>query len=141
MGITFSHRPNGKAPTVQPFILKSGVTNMAGGKLANIESGTVDLAASSDSALAGLVLAPVNPDHDLAAMGSGTSVEVITDPDAVYRVTDANAREAGATLDINATGDGVTTSSNADVVVTAKSSASEPTHFKIANTQHFLAKV
>lgn len=141
MGFEFSHRTTYPSPTMKPFPLKSGVTDVAGGKLANIESGEVDIAATGDTGLAGLIHSPVNPDHDLSAMPAGAEVYVITDPDAVYRVTDANARNDGATLDIASGAAAVASSSNADLVVAATSTSAQKTHVKIANTQHYLAKV
>ena len=84
-----------------------------------------------DDALLGVVL------ETKAGTDSTTRIKCIVDPDAVYAVTDANARLAGATLDITgATGaQAVTTSSNKDVVVVAESSATEKTHVRI-NPHH-----
>lgn len=141
MGFEFSHRPTYPSPTVQEFPVKSGVTDLSGGVIANIESGEVDLAATNDTALAGLVLAPVNPDDDIAALPAGAKVKVITDPDAIYRVTDANARVAGATLDLATGAAGVAASSNVDVVVTATSTSAQPTHVRLSNANHFVGKV
>lgn len=141
MGISFSHRTSHPRTTVQEFPVKSGTTDLSGGCLGNLESGAIDRAASGDTALVGLVLSPCDPTHDLAALPSGAKVKVIVDEDAVYRTTDNNVRAAGATLDLDSEGDGLTTSSNADVVVTAPSTATEPTYFKIAKTQHYTAKV
>lgn len=139
MGIVFSHRTSHPTPTVQEFPVKSGVTDLSGGVLCNMESGTVDLAATNDTALVGLVLAPANPQHDLAALPAGAKVRVIVDEDAVYRVVDNNARAAGATLDLAAGAKSLAASTNADVVVTAPSTATEPTHFKVSAANHYTA--
>lgn len=61
-----------------------------------------------------------------------TSIKAIVNPDAVYAVDDANARLAGATLDIAAGGMGVAASVNADLLVVAPSSAAERTLVRIA---------
>lgn len=61
---------------------------------------------------------------------------VVVDPSCVYRVTDATARNLGATLDIASGARGIASSSNADVVVVGLSPAGAPTLVKIATTQH-----
>ena len=68
-----------------------------------------------------------------------SKIRCITDADAVYAVDDANARLIGATLDITgATGAmTVTTSSNADVLVVADSSATEATLVRFTPTNHW----
>jgi hypothetical protein len=139
MGFEYSHRPNGKAPTVQEFPAKSGQTDLSGGMLVNLESGEIDIAVSNDSALLGVVLGPSDPDEDITALSAGAMVEVITDPDAVYRVTDANARVAGASLDIAAGALAVTTDSNHDLRVVATSTSAQPTHVQISQANHAFA--
>ncbi len=67
---------------------------------------------------------------------AGTIATVVVDPLAVYRIEDATARNLGATLDIASGARGITTNSNADVVVVGKSPAGAPTLVKIATTQH-----
>jgi hypothetical protein len=67
---------------------------------------------------------------------AGTTATVVVDPLAVYRIDDATARALGATLDIASGARGITTNSNADLVVVGKSPAGAPTLVKIATTQH-----
>ena len=121
-GFAYRYRRGGGAPTIQSFLFKDTET-LTKGDLVNLESGEVDLAASNDSAILGAVL------ETKSGTDSTTRINVIVDEDAVYGVTDANARLIGATLDIaGSTGAmGVTTSSAADVVVVAESSAAEET--------------
>jgi hypothetical protein len=69
---------------------------------------------------------------------STTDIRFVRNADAVYGVTDANARVAGATLDITgATGaQGVTTSSGKEFVVVQASSATEETLVRINIGKH-----
>lgn len=144
-GFVFSHRLSGAAPTLVEVKPKSGVTALAVGDLINIETGKGDLAATADTALAGVLAAPGRKsdgsgDTNLADIGADDTIYVIKDVDAVYKVTDANARVLGATLDISgATGaQTVAASSNADLVVAAPSTATQPTLVKIVDSQHVL---
>jgi hypothetical protein len=100
--------------------------------MANLETGEIDLAATADANLLGAV------QQTAAGTDSTTLFEVITDEDAVYAVTDANARLKGATLDIaGATGaQTVATSSNKEFVVVAPSSATEETLVKFNVGKH-----
>jgi hypothetical protein len=93
------------------------------GDMLNLESGEVDLGATNDSAFLGIALETV------AGTDSTTEIRVMCDPLAIYSVYDANARVMGETLDLSgATGaQTVTTSSNADFIVIAPSTASERT--------------
>ena len=109
--------------------IKSGASVVAG-TLVNIESGEADVAATNDTALAG-VCTGVNSD--------GTA-KVVVDPQAVYRVTDASARVVGATLDIGSGGRTVASSSNVDLVVAGKSPAGAPTLVKLSSANHALVK-
>lgn len=121
-GFTFRYRLSGGAPTIQSFKAKDTET-LTKGDLLNMESGTLDLAATADVALVGVCL-------DTGARTTGVSdVTCITDADAVYGVTDANARAAGALLDIaGATGaQAVAAASNNEFLVVATSTASEET--------------
>jgi hypothetical protein len=122
-GFKFRYRLCGDPPTVQ--VLKSKDTEtLTEGDLLNLESGEVDLAATADTNLLGVCLGPTG-----AAVDSTTDIRFIRDADAVYGVTDANARLMGATLDIaGATGaQAVATSSNKELVVVAPSGATEET--------------
>lgn len=134
MAFQFAYKLSGSAPTMITLPVKASAV-ISAGELVNIESGTADGAATTDAALCGIAL------HDADNTGGSAgdiSVRVIIDPDAVYAIEDANARLAGATLDIASGGLGVTTSSNADLVVVAPSSATERTLVKIVSTQHYL---
>jgi hypothetical protein len=106
------------------------------GDLLNLETGEVDLAATADANLLGVCL------DTAARTDSTTDVYVITDADAVYGVTDANARVLGATLDISgATGaQAVAASSNKEFVVVAPSTATEETLVRVNIGKHHANK-
>jgi hypothetical protein len=121
-GFTFRERPSGAAPTIKSLTFKDTETITAG-DMVNLETGEVDLGATGDTNLLGCAL------HTVAGVDSTTKIRCIVDADAVYSVTDNNARVIGATLDLaGATGaQGVAASSNKEFVVVADSSATEPT--------------
>jgi len=121
-GFTFRYRTSGGAPTIKVLKAKDTET-LSKGDLLNLESGEVDLLATADTAALGVCL------DTGARTDSTTDVTFIADDDAVYAVTDANARLAGATLDVaGATGaQTVAASSNKNFVVVAPSSAAEET--------------
>jgi hypothetical protein len=100
--------------------------------MANLESGEVDLGATGDTALLGIIM------ETGAGTDSTTRVKVIVDSDAVYGVYDANARLKGATLDLSgATGaQTVAASSNKEFVVYAESTAAEETLVKFNVGKH-----
>ena len=149
-GFQYKHRLSGAAPTVRSFVVKTGVTALAIGDLVHIEGSAAarvaDLAATNDTAFAGAI---VGPDYkadgitpvDLANIATGERVLVVTDDDAVYAVTDANARDGGDTLDIAGTTGamGVTTSSNVDVVVVADSASTQDTLVALSQANHYIA--
>ena len=130
-GFEFAFRTSGGKPTIQRLTFKDTET-ITKGDLVNLESGEVDLAATADANLLGAA------QETVAGTDSVSKIDVIVDADAVYRVTDANARVKGATLDIAGTtgAQGVTTSSNKEFVVYAASSASEPTLVRINSDAH-----
>ena len=134
MAFVFAFRESGAAPTIVDLLFKDTET-LTKGDLVNLETGEVDLAATNDASLVGVVL------ETKAGTDSTTRIKVITDEDAVYSVTDANARLTGATLDISgATGaQTVATSSNKDLLVARESSATEPTLVRISPPQHWSA--
>lgn len=101
--------------------------SVVAGTLVELASGEAAVAVTAHADLLG-VCTGVN--------SAGTIATVVVDPLAVYRVTDATARNLGATLDIASGARGITTSSNADVVVAGKSPAGAPTLVKLATTQH-----
>ena len=134
-GFQFRYRLSGAAPTIQDILFKDTET-ITKGDFVNLETGEVDLAATGDTNLVGVALETV------AGTDSTTRIRCITDDDAVYGVTDANARLIGATLDIaGATGaQTVATSSNKEFEVVAESSATEETLVRVNTGKHFKNK-
>jgi len=110
---------------------------LSNGDLANIESGQADLGGTGDTALVGPIVSAT-----VAATTAVTDIEVIIDPDVILEVTDNNARLVGATLDLTgSTGaQGVTTSSNKELIVVAPSTASQPTKVMFNVGHHLLSK-
>jgi methionine aminopeptidase len=133
MAFTFAYRLSGGAPTIQDLTFKDTET-ITKGDLVNLETGEIDLGATNDTAFVGVAL------ETKAGTDSTTKLKVITDFDAIYSVVDNNARVIGSTLDISgATGaQTVATSSNADFLVVADSSATEPTLVRINTGEHWL---
>lgn len=131
MGFQWAYNMNGGAPLIQTFVVKNGAV-LSEGEVVNLESGEVDAGASNDAAFVGIAV------HDADNTADGLSVRCICNPDAVYSVTDANARAVGDTLDLASGGLGVTTSSNADFIVVRDSSATEPTYVKFTATNGWL---
>jgi len=121
-GFTFRYRTSGGAPTIKVLKAKDTET-LSKGDLLNLESGEVDLLATADTNALGVCL------DTGARTDSTTDVTFIADDDAVYAVTDANARLAGATLDVAGatSAQTVAASSNKNFVVVAPSSAAEET--------------
>ena len=122
-GFHFRYRLCGKPPTIQEFTF-ADTEVLHAGDLVNIDaSGYADLAVTTDTGIIGAATEYVSGTTTV------TKVKVITDWDAVYAVTDANARVLGATLDISGATGAMTlaTSSNTDVIVVANSTATEPT--------------
>lgn len=131
-GFRYRYRMSGGVPTVQELTIKDTET-LTKGDLVNLETGEIDLAATGDAALLGIVI------NTKAGTDSTTTYEVIVDPDAVYGVYDANARVIGATLDISgATGAQTVTTpaTNADLTVVANSAADEETLVMITHGEH-----
>jgi len=130
-GFRYEYRLSGDVPTVQKLYFKDTET-LTKGDLLNAESGEVDLAATGDTNLLGIAI------ETKAGTDSTTQIEVIVDLDAVYSVYDPNARSIGATLDIAGTtgAQTVATSSNAEFIVVANSSASERTLVRINPAKH-----
>lgn len=121
-GFHFRYRMCGARPTIQDVPCKDTET-LSKGDAVNLEAGEIDLGATADTNFLGAC------QETQAGTDSTTRYQVITDPDAVYGVADANARKIGDTLDLTgATGaQGVTTSSNKEFVVVAESTAAEET--------------
>jgi len=132
-GLHFRYRLCGQPPTIMEEVFQDTEVIHAG-DLVSLQSNLVDLAATGDTDLAGVAVEYV----------SGTTavskIKFICDADAVYAVTDASARSAGAKLDISgATGAMlVTTDSNSDLTVAAASTATEPTLVMITHAGHFM---
>jgi hypothetical protein len=134
-GFHFRYRLSGAAPTIQEFLFKDTET-LTRGDMANLESGEVDLGAAGDANFVGVIL------ETKAGTDSTTLIEAITDDDAVYAATDANARVQGATLDISgATGaQALAASSGKEFVVVAPSSATEETLVRFNTGKHYKNK-
>ena len=120
VGFEWAFNVSGGPPHIEPVVVANDEV-LSVGELVNLESGEADAGASADTALLGACVEAVNNADD------GLTVKVIVNPDAVYAVTDANARLMGATLDIASGGLGVTTDSNSDLIVFRTSTATEPT--------------
>tara|TARA_Y100000310_G_C20493364_1_gene720333 strand:- start:333 stop:791 length:459 start_codon:yes stop_codon:yes gene_type:complete len=148
-GFTFRYCLYGGRPLVLDFLMKDTET-LTKGDLLNVESGEVDLAVTSDAALAGAFMGPKDPADAtdgspgvVAGTDSTTLVECIASPDAVYGVADANARLPGALLDIaGATGaQTLAASSNTEfVVVERKRQNADETRVMILPDSHYLIK-
>ena len=102
--------------------------SMTAGDMVEITTGEADVGASGSTTLAGVCAETVDNADD------GEVMDIIDGHGAVFSIEDANARIMGATLDIDATYDGVTTSSNTDLVCVRPSSDTERTFLKIIQT-------
>lgn len=119
-GFHFAGSLDGSEPIIQEFVALNDAV-FSRGELANLESGEAAPAATNETAYIGVAVEAIDNADD------GLKVKCIINPNAIYAVEDASARAAGATLDIASGGMGVTTSSNADLLVVADSTADEPT--------------
>ena len=140
-------------PLVLTYYMKDTET-LTKGDIINIETGEADLGVTTDVAFAGQMLGAATPTEEKDSNGvltpgvvsgtdSTTIIKAIANPDAVYGVNDANARQPGALLDISgATGaQTVGASSNTEfVVVERKNQTSDETRVQIISTNHYLAK-
>lgn len=131
-GFQYRGRMSGGPPTYQQLLFKDTET-LTKGDIVNLETGEVDLAVTSDTALVGIVT------ETKAGTDSTTRIECIIDSDAIYGVTDANARLLGATLDIAGTTGEMTVaaSSNKELVVHAESTAAEETLVRFNIGKHY----
>lgn len=130
-GFEYAYTIGGGEPNIQSFpVVNDGVIPQ--GALCNLESGEATLAVTDDAALIGVALETVDNADD------GLYIRVIINPDAVYSVVDANARAAGAELDIATGALGVAADNNSDLIVVATSSATERTLVMIAPGEHYL---
>lgn len=135
-GFQFRYRLSGGAPTIQVLKAKNTAT-LSKGDIVSLSTGQAALTATADTTLLGVVV-----DATAARTAGVTDVVLITDADAVYGVTDANARLLGATLDIAGTtgAQTVATSSNKEFVVAAPSTATEETLVRINIGKHVASK-
>jgi hypothetical protein len=131
VGFEFRYDFSGQNTPIQKSYVIADAEIFSIGEMVNLESGELDSGVAADTALVGPVVSAVDNTDD------GLSVKVIINPFAVYAVTDANARAAGATLDLAAGGLTVTTSSSATFVVVEDSSATEETLVAFNGT-HYL---
>ena len=149
-GFEWRYTVSGGRPLILTMAMKDTET-LTRGDMLNVESGEVDLAVTSDAALAGIFVGPENPNDatdgepgKVSGTDSTTIVKVIVNPDAVYAdPNDTSARLAGATLDISgATGaQTLAASSNTEfVVVERKRQSSDETRVMICSSAHYLAK-
>ena len=129
----FRHRFNlYGGPTIIQDLLFQDTETLTKGDIANLETGLVDLAVSGDSVMLGVV------QEVISGTASTTRIRVIVNPDAVYGVYDANARLAGATLDISGATGAMTVAAtgDADLTVVAESTATEETLVMISHGEH-----
>lgn len=129
-GFTFAYCLDGSAPKIEKITVADTVV-LSKGEMVNLESGELTTAVTADTALVGVCVEDCDNTND------GLTCAVIVNEGAVYSVSDANIRLKGATLDIATGALGVTTSSNADLIVVEDSTASEPTLVTFNNT-HYL---
>lgn len=121
-GFRYRGRISGGPATIQDLLCKDNET-LSKGDMANLETGEIDLGATADTNLLGVIM------ETAVGVDSTTRFRVIVDSDAIYGVYDANARLKGATLDLAGTtgAQTVATSSNKEFVVYAESTADEET--------------
>lgn len=131
LGFRYRGRRCGAPPTVQD-ILSADTGTLTKGDIVTLDTGELDLGATNDSAFLGVVL------ETASVTDSTTRVKVVVDADAIYGVYDANARLAGAQLDIAGTTGAMTVASdsNHDLQVYAESTAAEETLVCFAPGEH-----
>lgn len=120
-------------PIKAPYVVKDEAV-LSKGEMLNLESGEADAGATNDKGFIGIAVHSVDNTLD------GETVNAIMNPLAIYGVVDANARAAGTLLDIATGGMGVTTSTNADLIVVYDCTADEPTLVAF-NNSHYLNRV
>lgn len=130
-GFDFAYLLGGGEPNIQEFVVKASEI-ISEGEMCSLDTGEIDAAATNDTTFVGVALESVDNTVD------GHTIRVIINPNAVYSVVDANARVAGAQLDLASGGMGVTTDSNHDFVVIAPSSATERTLVMFVTGEHYL---
>ena len=120
MAFTFAYDLTGAAPIIRKQTVANTVV-LSKGEMVNLESGELTTAVTADTALYGVTTEAVDNTDD------GLECAVIVNPFAVYAVTDAIARVAGAPLDIGTGALTLASNSNSDLVVVEDSTATEPT--------------
>lgn len=133
-GFKYRYRLGGGNRTKQDIIM--GTASLVEGDTVNLVTGQAVLGATTNANFLGVVLETIT-----GTIGT-TRVKVCTDADAVYGVTDANARLIGAPLDLaGASGaQGVAASVNKEFVVAADSSASQETLVRFNVGKHYANK-
>jgi uncharacterized protein YbcI len=127
-GFRFRYRLNGSPPTLERLAL-SKAEALSEGDLLQLEAGEVALAVTGDGNLLGAA----------QARSDGTAfIEVITDADAVYAVTDPDSRLAEDSLDLTGTtgSQGVNKGPNRDFAVVVGSSDTEETLVRVSVGRH-----
>jgi len=130
-GFEWRYNISGGPPIIRDVVVYTGIT-LTKGCLCNVETGELTLAVTNDAALIGATV------EGCVNTADGESCKVVMNPDAVYAVTDANARVIGATLDIATGALTVDSTSNIDLIVVQTSTATEETLVMIAPGEHFL---
>jgi len=138
-GFTFRTCKAEGGPTIQPFVISAAV---AVGDIVKVNpaNGQVAPNTTDNGAVVGVVVGPKDYRTSMDALVNGTSeVLVVTDPDAVYAVEDANARKNGAKLDVAGTTGAMTVAadSNHDFIVAATSTAAQETLVRINAAKHY----
>lgn len=146
-GFEWRYNISGARPLILSFLMKNTET-LTKGDILTLDTGEMDLGATNDIIFAGAFMGPDDPDDAkigepgvVEGTDSTTRVKVLVNPDAVYGVADATARNAGANLDISgATGaQTVAAASNNDfLVVETKRQAADETRVMIAPGEHYL---
>lgn len=128
-GFEFRYKLSGGPPTIQRIAAGTAGLDLKKGDTIILDATSeASLGVSGSATFLGVVTA------DYTSLTQATDkIDVITDVDAVYAVTDANARKIGATLDVSGASGAqtVTTSSNKEfVVVATKNAAADKTLVK-----------
>lgn len=119
-GFVWAGSLDGSEPIIQTFVVKNAAV-ISKGEILNLESGEADAGAAADTGLIGPAVADADNTSD------GLSVKAIINPNAIYRIVDANARVTGELVDLASGGLGLTTDAQHTFMVTADSAADEPT--------------
>jgi hypothetical protein len=131
MGFEWAYSLDGSDPIIQEFIVTASAV-LSEGEMLNLASNEANAGATNDAAFIGIAT------HDVDNTVDGHVVKAIVNRYAVYKVTDANARLVGATLDLGSGGLTVAANSNADLLVVKSSSSTEPTYVMVTPGNHWL---